>query len=570
MRARIRATFALLVAVAMAAVPAAPAAAAQAAPATPPPGAATQATPAAETLTGGELRLTLDEAVQRALENNADLAVARFNPDLSEQNVFGAKGAFDPVFYSTLSRSSTDTEGTSAFSGGDVVNTKQNVWNFGTQVPLQPTGGTFTVDFNNFKRDTNNAFSTLNPYYSSGLNISLDQPLLRNFKVDSARNQLRIAKKNREISDVQFRESILTTVAQVKIYYYQLIYSIDALAAAQKNLELAKRLLEENEIRVKVGTMAPLDVVQAQSEYAAREEGVILAENALAQAEDNLKEAIFAQNDPGMWSTRIVPADRPTAEPTPVNIDAAVRNALENRTDIVAARKGLERSDYNVQYTRNQLLPDVNLFAGYGGAGAGGTQIVRDPPIGGDIVETIPGGYGDAVGEVFGGDFPTWRVGVQFAYAVPNRSAKAAAASARISKEQALASFRRLELNVAAEVRTAARGVESGFKRVQSTGAARTLATQRLDAEEKKFAAGMSTNFLVTQAQRDLADAESAELRAIAEYRISLVNFQRVQEAGLSSAGGAAVLSTGGGSQATQALQSSAASAAVQGQSGGF
>jgi HAE1 family hydrophobic/amphiphilic exporter-1 len=236
----------------------------------------------------------------------------------------------------------------------------------------------------------------------------------------------------------------------------------------------------------------------------------------------------------------------------------------------VAARKGLERADYNVHFTKNQLLPDLNLFASYGGAGAGGTEIVRDPPIGGEIVETIPGGYGDAVSEVFGRDFPNWRIGVQFAYAIPNRSAKAAAASARIGKEQALASFRRLELNVVAEVRTAARGVESGFKRVQSTGAARVLAAQRLDAEEKKFAAGMSTNFLVTQAQRDLADAESAELRAIAEYRISLVNFQRVQEAGLSQAGAAAVLFTGGGAQATQALQSGAAAAAAQSQSGGF
>jgi outer membrane protein TolC len=568
MRARIRATFALLLAVAVAALPVAPAAA-QNAPAAPSPAPAPATTPTP--VEGGELRLTLDEAVQRALENNADLAVARYNPDLSQQSVYGAEGAFDPVFYSTVSKQSSDAEGTSAFSGGDVVNTKQTVWNFGTSVPLQPTGGSFTVDFNNFKRDTNNAFTTLNPYYSSNLTVALDQPLLRNFRIDASRNQLRIAKKNREISDVQFKESILTTVAQVKIYYYQLIYTIDALAAAQKNLELARRLLQENEIRVKVGTMAPLDVVQAQSEFASREEGVILAENNLAQAEDNLKQAIFSENDPLMWSTRVTPADRPTAEPMPVDSDAAVRNALENRTDVVAARKGLERADYNVQYYKNQLLPDLNLFANYGGAGAGGTTIVREPPIGGEIVETIPGGYGDAVDEVFGRDFPTWRVGVQFAYAIPNRSAKANAALSRITKEQALASFRRLELNVAAEVRTAARGVESGFKRVQSTGAARVLAAQRLDAEEKKFAAGMSTNFLVTQAQRDLADAESAELRAIAEYRISQVNFQRVQESGLSTAGGAAVLSgTGSSSQASQALRSSAAGAAVQNQTGGF
>jgi outer membrane protein TolC len=570
MRARIRATFALPLALAIGAPSATPAPAQDA-----PAPAGTQATPpttpASTTAIGPELRLSLDEAVQRALENNADLAVARYNPDLSEQNVVGALGAFDPIVYSNVNRSSTDTEGTSTLSGGDVINTKQTVWNFGTQVPVRPTGGAFTVDFNNFKRDTNNLFTTLNPQYNSSLNLSLDQPLLRNFRIDAARNQLRIAKKNREISDVQFRESILTTVAQVKIYYYQLIYSIDALAAAQKSLQLAQRLLEENEIRVKVGTMAPLDVVEARSEVATREEGVILAENNLSQAEDNLRQAIFPQNDAAMWSTRIVPADRPSAEPVVVELQSAVKNALENRTDVVAARKGLERADFNVQFTRNQLLPDVNLSAGYGSQGAGGTQIIREPPFGGEVVGTLPGGYGDALDEVFGRDFPAWRVGVQFAYAIPNRSQKAAAASARLSKEQALASYRRLELNVAAEVRTAFRGVESGFKRVQSTRAARILQSERLDAEEKKFAAGMSTNFLVTQAQRDLANAEVAEIQAVAEYRISLVNFQRVQEAGLSGAGSAAVLAGSSGSfQGAQALRTGAASSAVQNQTGGF
>ena len=142
-------------------------------------------------------------------------------------------------------------------------------------------------------------------------------------------------------------------------------------------------------------------------------------------------------------------------------------------------------------------------MASYGGSGADGTQI-RDAA-GNPLPTPIPGGYGDAVTEVFGFDFPTWTVGFNVSYPIPNRSAKANAASAQLSKDQALASFRRLEMQVAAEVRTAARGVESSFKRVASSQAARRLAAERLDAEEKKFAAGMSTNFFVTQAQRDLA-----------------------------------------------------------------
>ncbi len=529
-----------------------------------PPGASDTASRQFTTPQGGSFPLSLDEAVARALENNVDIAVERYNPELSQQDVLAAQGYYDPFLFANLSRTSTDTKASNAFAGGDVVNTKRNVWNFGLGIPIQ-TGADFSLNFNNNKSDTNNTFTSFNPTYNSSLSIGVTQPLLKNFRIDAPRRQLRLAKKSREISDVQFRQAIVNTVAVVKGYYYELLYAIDNLAAAQKNLQLAKKLLDENEIRVKVGTMAPLDVVTAQSEVASREEGVIVAENALAEAEDNLKSVIFPENDPLMWRTRITPTDRPSAEPMPVDVEAAVQNALANRTDMVAARKNLERADISLEYARNQLKPQLDLVANYGGAGLGGTQLIRDPPFGGPVVDTIPGGYGDAVSEVFGFDFPTWTIGVNLSYAIPNRSAKASAAFARLSKDQTLVSFRRLELQVAAEVRTAARGVESGFKRVASTQAARRLAAERLAAEEKKFAAGMTTNFLVTQAQRDLAQAEVNDLRAIADYRKSVINFQRVQEAGVGGSGAVAVLSSSGTSaQGGQALRSGAAAGSAQ------
>jgi len=538
MRARIRAVFALLLALGLASGAAALAQEAQ------------------------TLQLSIDEAVKRALENNADIAVERYNPELSAEGVRSAEGYYDPFLFANVAKNSSDSKGTNAFSGGDVVNTKTNVWNFGLGVPIQ-TGANLNLTFNNNKQDTNNAFADFNPLYNSSLTLSGTQPLLKNFKIDAPRRDLKLAKKNREISDVQFRQAIINTVATVKINYWELIYAGDNLRAAQKSLDLAKKLLGENEIRVKVGTMAPLDVVTAQSEVASREQGVIVAENALANAEDNLKRVIFAENDPAMWTTKIVPSDRPTAEPVPVDIEVAVRNALDNRTDVVAARKSLERSDISLSFARNQLLPQLDFVASYGAAGAGGTELLRDE-FGGPVVGTIPGGYGDAVSEVFARDFPTWAIRLNMSYAIPNRSDKAAAAYAHISKEQTLASLRRLELQVAQEVRTAARGVQSGFRSVTATQAARVLAAQRLDAEEKKFAAGMSTNFLVTQAQRDLAVAEVTELRAIADYRESIINFQRVQEAGVSGFGAAAILSGAGSAQGGQAILSGAAAASAQ------
>jgi outer membrane protein TolC len=214
-----------------------------------------------------------------------------------------------------------------------------------------------------------------------------------------------------------------------------------------------------------------------------------------------------------------------------VDVEAATRRAIEQRTDVVAARKNLENADDNVKYASNQTLPDLNLVAAYGTSGIGGTIIEREG-FGGPVIRTTPGGYGDALSSVFGRDYPTWTLGLNFTYPLFNRQARANSARARISRDQTVASLRRLEMQVASEVRSAGRAVDTNYKRVESTRAARVLAEQRLDAEQKKFAAGMSTNFAVTQAQRDLALAAVLELRAVADYRKSVVNFDRVQLAG--------------------------------------
>jgi outer membrane protein len=477
------------------------------------------------------LELSLDETVKRALENNNDIAVEKYNPELSEENIRLYRGYYDPLLTSTINERKQSSPSTSAFAGApNSVDNNTTTYNFGAAQLLR-TGGSARIDFTNNRGSTNSVFSTFNPSFNSGLNASLSQPFLRNFAIDSNRLQLKVAKKNREISDVQFQQTVTNTVATVKDRYYDLLYAIDNLEAQRKSLELAQKLLDENQIRVKVGTMAPLDVVSAQSEVASREEGVIVAEAALLDAEDAIKSAIFPKNDPSVWALRIVPTDHPTAEPVVVDVAAATRKALDARTDMVAARKGLENAETNVKYASNQRLPDLSLVAAYGTVGVGGTIIQRDG-FGGPIISTVPGGYGDALSSVFGRDFPTWTLGINFTYPIFNRQAEATAARAQITREQTQTSLRRLEMQVASEVRSAGRALETNYKRVESTRAARVLAEQRLDAEQKKFAAGMSTNFAVTQAQRDLALAAVAELRAVADYRKSQVNFDRVQVAG--------------------------------------
>jgi len=476
------------------------------------------------------LELSLEETVKRALENNANIAVERFDPEASAQSVREARGAYDPFLTSTISLSNRTELATSAFSGATEVETETTIYNFGV-TQLLPTGGLLDVDFTNDRIDTNNAFNNFNPKYSAGLNAALTQPLLKNFRIDAQRQQLRVAKKNREISDAQFRQIVLNTAAGVRQLYYDLIYAIDNMVVTRKSLDLAKKFLDENQIKVRVGTLAPLDVVAAESEVAGRDEQVILAEVALENAQDALKRSIFPSNSPETWNVDIVPTDRASGEPVAIDADAALARALQNRTDVLVARKALESAQISAEYGRNQTLPGADLVASYGATGVGGTKLTRDVP-GGTITERVEGGYGDALGQVTGIDFPTWRLALNLSYPIRNRAASARSARFKVARDQAEASLRLLELNVAAEVRSAARAVVANAKRVDATRAARVLQERRLDAESKRFAAGMSTNFLVTQAQRDLAVQEVAELRAMADYRKSLVNFDRVQEAG--------------------------------------
>jgi outer membrane protein TolC len=510
------------------------------------------APPAAPAEGGPALQLSLQDAVTRTLENNVDIAVERFNPEQSALNISELKGFYEPILTSAITQSSRQSPATSSFSGAATLDTNTTVYNFGGIQNL-PTGGGVRLDFNNNRNSTNNIFTTFNPSFNSSFNLGLSQPFLRNFHTDSTRTQIKVAKKNREISDVQFRQTVVNTVAVVKQQYYDLLYAMDNLEAQRKSLALAGKLLQENEIKVRVGTMAPLDVVFAESEKASREESVILAEAALADAEDALRRSMFNTNDPAVWATRIVPTDRPTAEPVHVDAGAAIQKALAERTDIVAARKGLENADFNVTLAKNQTLPAIDLVASYGTTGLGGTQVLdlttREP-----LAVPISGGFGNAICDVFGNDFPTWTIGFNVSYPIFNRQAGAASARAKLSRDQQQANIRRLEMQITQEVRSAVRAVETNYKRVESTRAARVLAERRLDAETKKFGAGMSTNYFVTQSQRDLALAEVAELRAVADYRKSLVNYERVQEAGVGGSGAVTTVSnarsrttTGGG-----------------------
>lgn len=485
-------------------------------------------------------RMSIDDAVATALEQNLDLQVQRINPQLQDLSIDQFKAAYTPNFVSTVSSSDVTQPSTSFLSGTGTAGTTQgrSVFNFGVASLTSWHGGSYDVRWNNSRNTTNNAFSTFNPQLNSSISATFSQPLLRNFRIDGARQQLLVGQKNREISDVQLQQSISLTTRNVRNAYYDLIYAIGNLAVQRQSLGLAQQSLKDNRARVEIGTMAPLDIVQAEAEVATREEAVILAEAAIERQQDAIRGLVYSPASPDFWTARIEPTDTVTFVPTAVDTEAAVKNALTQRTDIVNARKNLEINDVNIRYFRNQSLPDVTANVNYNASAIAGTQVVRarDPQTGlptGPIVSSTSVGLFSGLGSTFSGDYPGWSLQLDIAYPIGKSTQEAQLARARLQQTQAERQVASLEMAVTTQVREAARNVQTNAKRVDATRSSRILAERRLEAEEKKYQAGMTQNFFVLQAQRDLNVARNNELLALVEYAKSVVNFTAVQQAPL-------------------------------------
>jgi outer membrane protein TolC len=483
--------------------------------------------------------LTLDQAVTLAIEKNLDIAVERLNPQAFDMAIAAAEAYYLPTVNSLFGQQNQVQLPTSQLIGGQRVSNDTMNFNGGVTQNVPWTGGAFNVTWNNRKLDSSSSFNTFNPQYSSTLTAVFNQPLLRNRSTDANRTELLLARIDRDIADVQLRATLINTVADVRNAYWDLVYTIQFVIVSGESLELAEKLVEDNQTRVEVGTMAEIDVVQAEAEAATRRQTVAQAEALWRTAELALKRLIVSSTEDPLWASRLDPTDRPNFDPQPINVEAAVRKALDQRTDLVESRKDLETSDTNLRFLRNQSLPGLDFLGSYGLQGIGGTSFIRSGGLGSPIIQTIPGGYSDALNRITGREFPSWTLQFNVNYPVGTSEADANYARARVERNQSLAQIRALELQVATEVTNAALQVESNVKRLEAATAARQLAERRLEAEQSKFEVGISTNFFVVQAQRDLSDAQNAELRVLADYQKSLVEFERVQEAGGSGGGGA-------------------------------
>jgi outer membrane protein len=485
----------------------------------------------AQTAKPETVTLTLADAVQRAVEHNPDLAIVRLGTEVDAARVSESRGAYSPVFSTTFGRSSNVTPPSNFLLGDSGVDVKDVFSSTGVRQRLPWGAGTWSVSWDTSRTTTNNPITSFDPALQSGVQFAFSQPLLKDRKIDAARQQFIVARRNYESSELRFRESVVQTVAAVKQAYWTLKATLANVTVQQRSLELAQELARQNKIRVAAGQIPPLDLVQAEAEVAQRRENLIRANTLAGDAEDRLRRLIADPSDASLWVTRIDPVEEPTDRGALPDVDAAVARALSERYDLARASHELENARTNVEFLGNQKLPDVRLETSYRGSGLGGTQLLRTGGFPGILAGTRDRSLGAALGQAFTPDYPTWSVGVTVNYPLGRSYEQASFARAEVERRQASQRIASLRLDTAETVRQSARQVRSTAERVDAARAGATLARERFEAEQRRYEVGLSTTFLVTQAQRDLLQAEVNLLQTTLDYESSLVNFEAVQQA---------------------------------------
>lgn len=466
------------------------------------------------TLGAPELKLRLRDAVELALKHNLDLEVSRLGLAQVGEGVIASSGIFDPLAQATLSQASQDSPATNLLEGAGVTHVKQRTFNvqFGQ---LIPTGGNYGVSWANSRTDINSIYYYLNPSYQSTFGLSFTQPLLKGFGSGVTRTAIEVAKRNRDQSALKFEQTVIGTIQQVEEAYWNLVYQRENLEVKKQSLKNAQDLLDQTRTRVRIGTSPPIDIVQSEATVAAREQDIIVAENALATAGDVLKQ-LMGFESVADWKTVISPIETLETTALTPEMDAAIAQALAARLEVRERALDQDIARLNLNAAENAVLPTLNLALGYGFLGAAGA-LSGSPPQG--LNPSIVGGWGDALHQITGFDYPQWTAGLNLAYTFGNHQMKAQRAQARFQSEIALQSMAVQKQGIIEQTRLAVRTLQDSAKSIAASVKARELAERNADAELKKFANGMSTNYQVLKIQEDLAIAQVNELFSRVTYR---------------------------------------------------
>lgn len=470
-----------------------------------------------------EIPLSLDQALTIALQRNLSLLVQRYEREQFRLRVDENLGIYDFNLDGSLAASEETQPTASALEGADILIQESQNFNL-TGSQLTPWGGTVGGQFNVFRRESNSAFAEINPFFFNDFDLTVTQPLLRNFGRVPTNRGILIAKLNSAQSLESFEQEVASTLQQVENAYWTLIEARAQLEVAEESRELAVELHDMNRIRVDVGTLAPLELIQSEVGISIRQEEIIRAEAAVDAAQDDLRELLnFDEGD--LWTATIVPTTDPAVEPVEADLDESFRIALQERPELARQKLQVQVRELDKIFFDNQKLPRLDLSATYGYNGLGGDVLVRNQE--GEVVDRISGGFSDAMDQLADRDFDGWQVQLTFGYPIQNRAARARAAIAGLDLSQEEAELNRLQLRIRSEVRAAIRDLRTAQQQIDSARASSRLAEQNLDAERKRYENGLSTSYQVLEIQEDLTSARSREVASVAAYHRALVEYHR-------------------------------------------
>jgi HAE1 family hydrophobic/amphiphilic exporter-1 len=479
------------------------------------------------------LTLSLNDAIKRALENNNDIEIARDDVRYSETQLRSMEGVYDPLLSFTPQIDKRISPQTSRFSGSTAAGTTST-----TTTSINPAiskifsngGGNYELSFINSKQTTNSTASIFNPVFSGNLGLTFTQPLLRNRSIDNNRRQIRIQKKRLEQSDADFRLRTIEVISRVQQAYWELVFALRDEQNQVANLNLARENLRRIEAQISVGTKAPLDRAEVQTELANRESSLLLSIQSVSVAENNLKQLMVKDSMAPEWSAQITPTDTPKFDAAPVILNDALKEARENRPELRRLRLQNDINKIDLQYFKNQTKPQIDIQSTLATTGLAGAPLSRiDPTTGLPILppDNLIGGNSRMLGNLFGFGTRNIVVGVAISFPLHNRTAKANLAGAQIQKEQLEASVRSQDQVIEVDVRNAAQAVETSRRRVLAAREALTNAELQLEGEQRLYQVGRSTTFLLFQRENALTNARNAELRAETDYNKALADLQR-------------------------------------------
>jgi outer membrane protein TolC len=494
--------------------------------------AAATAAPAAGAMDEGR-PLTLEEAIVMALEQNEAIVIERESLAAAEAGMSGARGAYDPVLELSGGWRRATAPVNTAFSGapaGQAAPTIESVGAGAAVRQLLPTGGTVVVSTDAARDTTDGAFSLLSPAYGTRVGIEVRQPLLRDRATDPARSSIRVAASQHEGAAAGLRRVISDTVTAAERAYWTLVAARREIEVRDEAVRLAAEQLEETRLRVENGAAPETEIAQPRAELERRRGELFAAREAASRADSALKLLILGESDGTAWSRAFVPTDGPAIEVVPVDVGKAMQSALASRPELQEAEAQRESRRAAAALARDAVRPALDLVASYDRFGLAGSQNPAGTSIPG-LPAVLPAGMDGSWGRSFGmlddGRFDDARFGVEFSIPLGNRAARAGASIAGSAERQADADLARARKEVQAEILDATAALDTAGQRIEAARAARQAAEVQLAAERDRYAAGLSTNFLVLTRQNDLSGARLDEIAALTDYRKARVDMAR-------------------------------------------